>query len=352
MTKARAPSGRHSRHLFARHLSTLAEAGDRKELPQWLDALDALLRRGGAAGLEGAYTGGPLARVAPAKDGAPDLDRSATALLLDKTPPRGHRGRPSNRETGRDLGTMRAAYLADIARRPRTGRSRRVPPALPQPAPPFGAPFCEVATRREFTERDYPEPLRCAACEILGVDAPLVPRRYEREQGGGWRLAVASCPAGHESLDGSRRQALGELPADAQKYWKLILDWREPGARVKRGADRPEEALEKARGAYGVEPVGSVAEVVADFTGILPQPRTVERWIADGRAALHALGYWPWALTPRGRLARRWWRDPRYERALEQALPQLPESLDREAQRTHKTRPRAREAAEAVAAGT
>jgi len=322
VTKARALSERLSRHLFA-----LSEAGDRGELPEWLDSLDALLRRSGARALEGCYCDGALPRLVPAEDGAPDLDRSATALLTPRDRrgrpcddrgrplPRDHRGRPSNRETGRDLGTMRAAYLADVARLPPfvladngrpglgTGRRRRVPPAPPQPAAPFEARFCEVATRREFTARDYPEPLRCHACAALGVDAPLIPRRYERERGGGWRLVVSSCPAGHESLDVARRQAqaLGELPADAQRYWELILDGKP----------------EKARREYGVEPVGSVAEVVADFTGALPQPRTVERWIAEGRAAFHALGYWPWALPPGGRVARRWWREPRYADALD-----------------------------------
>jgi len=46
--------------------------------------------------------------------------------------------------------------------------------------------------------------------------------------------------------------------------------------------------------------------------------RTVRRWRNDGRAALAALGAWPWAVTPdgSGRLARTWWRDERYEKAL------------------------------------
>jgi hypothetical protein len=44
--------------------------------------------------------------------------------------------------------------------------------------------------------------------------------------------------------------------------------------------------------------------------------RAARNWIAKGRRGLAAIGAWPWALVPAGKLPRDWYREPRFAVAL------------------------------------
>jgi len=285
------------------HLFALPAAGDARELEGWLDTLEALDGRGGSL-FAGWYGDRLMPRVTQAAAGAPDLDACAEAWLSG-SPRRAGRGRPSRREPDRILAAMRAAYLADVAQRQRTGRLRRVPRAVPQPGPQA---LHDWGGGELLPADGDLEPLRCHACALVGVAAPLT-RHYQPdpEAGPGRVRVVVSCPSGHESLDGSRRASLADLgvPPEDRDYWQRV------DAGDKEAADRR----------YGLEVRGTVAEVIEDFTGSLPEPRTVKRWIADGRRALASLGLWPWAVArPDGRLDRRWWRGDPYRETLVDVL--------------------------------
>lgn len=280
-----------SHEQISRHLFALARAGDERRLGPWLDRLEALAGRGRL--FAGWYGDRLMPRIAPQLAGAPDLDQCAAAwcaaACLDAPPARQGRGRPSRREPDRILAAMRAAYLADIARAPRTGRARRRPPTVPQPG--------------GWGET---EPLRCHACWLVGVVEPLVVGfEPALDSGGAGARTVILCLRHGSTLAGSRAATLKELSKDDRDYWKRVY------------AGDPQEAARR----YRLDLRGSVAEVIADFTGHPPEARTVERWIADGRTAFHSLGFWPWAVAaPGASLPRRWWRRPGYQTALLGAL--------------------------------
>jgi hypothetical protein len=71
--------------------------------------------------------------------------------------------------------------------------------------------------------------------------------------------------------------------------------------------------------------IGDPEIALRDVTGRIDDPdeargyvraQTVDNWRRDGRRHLAALGAWPWAVVPDGRLPRSWRRDPRFADAL------------------------------------
>ncbi len=163
----------------------------------------------------------------------------------------------------------------------------------------------ERALRRLWPDGRPAVPLYCGRVPLVAVADPAAEAAFEEA------LGEATDRTAGESVPRARRgQPKRNVYVAAEVAYMLDVEGRLPFTEPANvtAALLPEPSRDTVRG-Y-LDPALAITRDEG-WRSI-----TLRRWRDDGRRVLAAVGGWPWALAPDGRLERSWYRDPRYLAAL------------------------------------